>query len=92
MTDLSANLFLTTQTELGHYAEGEVVTLKLGTLYSGQVTVFLPSDDDAALAVCDRLEAVLDNIVSAVRLRQQAREAALAGRNGAGASVEADRG
>lgn len=55
-----------------------------------QVVVYLPHDDELALATLDRLRAVLENLESAVLLRQQRREQA--DYTGAGGAVEAYRG
>lgn len=55
-----------------------------------QSVIVLPDDDDDALLMIELIEASLDNMASAVRLRQQRRERASV--EGAGASVEAYRG
>lgn len=57
-----------------------------------QVLIELSPDDDIALATIERMEAICDNLASAVRLRQQERERGANAHLGAGASVEAYRG
>lgn len=67
-----------------------VVTIRIGRASEGELVLFMPHDDEQALTLLDRLEAALDNAVSAVRLRQQHRESGAL--EGAGIEVEAYRG
>jgi hypothetical protein len=87
----SSNYSLASHTKISDktWAGGTVIGFTIGAF--DELTLFLPIEDEDALAVLSRLEGAIDNAVSAVRLRQQERDRAN-GSLGAGETVEAYRG